>query len=75
MRKLTIDIDEALADPIVDFVMDLWGQARGFLEAPAFSGGVLDSWPALAVECFPMLRNEDSAIDAYLRHQKEKSDG
>lgn len=74
MRDTELNIEEALDDPRVGFVMDLFGQARAF-EAPPFAGGVLTDWPALVVDTFPILRGEDAAIDAWYRHLKGADHG
>lgn len=70
-----IDIDEALADEQTNLVLSLWADARHHADAPPFSGGVLDAWPALAVDGFAVCRQEDQAIDDYLRHLEQKEGG
>ena len=36
--------------------------------APLFSGGVLDSWPAWAVDALAIRKQEVAAIQSYERH-------
>jgi hypothetical protein len=59
-----VDIDEALDDPTVVAVLARWWEAR-LHEAPPFSGGVLDAWPALMVDGLAVCRAEERAIDAF----------
>jgi hypothetical protein len=69
-----VDIDEALADPMVETVLELWGEARRYPDSPPFGGGVLTDWPALAVDCFATCRAEEWAIDDFERWKKERAD-
>jgi len=60
MRE-TVDIDEVFSEPKVEAVLDVWWDARAF-EAPAFSGGVRDAWPALMVDGLALCEAEERAI-------------
>lgn len=68
-----VDIREALADPRVDAVLELWSDARRYPDSQPFGGGVLTDWPAIAVDGFAVCRVEEHAIDDYLR-SLEKED-
>jgi hypothetical protein len=68
-----VDIDEALAHWQVAAVLERWGSAR-MHEAPAYSGGVLDAWPAVMVDGLAVCRSEEQAIDDFKRW-KERADG
>jgi hypothetical protein len=57
----------------VDTVLELWADARRFPESQPFGGGVLSDWPAIAVEGFAVCREEERAIDDFLRHLEERS--
>ncbi len=56
---------EAAAAPFLSF-LTLAAENDG---APLFSGGVLDSWPAWAVDALAIRKQEVAAIQAYERHQ------
>jgi hypothetical protein len=62
-----------MADGPTAAVLERWWSARMF-EAPAYSGGVLDAWPAVMVDGLAICRSEEQAIDAWQRHG-ERSDG
>lgn len=62
-----MSIDAALSEPKVRDVLDCWTSAR-MHEAPAFSGGVVDAWPALMVDGLAVCRAEEDAIDDWRRH-------
>lgn len=59
-----IDIAAALAS--ADAVLSLWFRARRLPEVPAFAGGLLDGWPAWAVEAFGICRQEEANVTAYM---------
>lgn len=65
--KARVDIEEALSDPRAADVLRLWSEARRYPDAPPFSGGVLTEWPAIAVDGFATCRDEEHAIDDFLR--------
>ncbi len=48
------------------------GGMGGGLSAPAFSGGVWDSWPAWVVDAFPILDAETRAVHAFAESEKPK---
>lgn len=58
-----VDVDEALA--VSGHSLELWLQARKHPDAPPFTGGVLDAWPAWAVDALAICRDETSAIRWY----------
>ena len=67
--RARVDIEEALADPAVDLVLERWDASKHH-EAPPFSGGVLDAWPALMVDGLAICRQEETAIGDWLSHEK-----
>lgn len=67
--KRVIDIQEALENWEVKAVLERWFSAR-LHEAPAYSGGVLDAWPAVMVEGLSICRDEEQRIDSWRRHQE-----
>lgn len=69
--KAVVDIDEALEDSQTSAVLDVWYSAR-LHEAPAYSGGVLDAWPALMVDGLAVCRSEEMAIDRFLSWKEER---
>lgn len=52
-------------------MLRLWVSTYG-LEAPAFSGGILDSWPAEAVDAWPLFAAEAQAVREYAKHQEAR---
>lgn len=65
---------EALAD--TEELRMMWHHSRQHPTAPAFSGGVLDSWPAVAVDGFAILDHELLMINAYREQLRtEKRNG
>lgn len=69
--KAQVDIDEALADTQVCAVLDAWESARMFEGVPAYSGGLLDTWPALMVDGLAICRQEETAIGDFVRWKEE----
>lgn len=63
-----VDIEEALTDPQTSAVLGRWVSARLY-EGPAYSGGILDAWPALMVDGLAACRQEARAIDDWRRHE------
>lgn len=51
----------------------LWATARGLKSAP-FSGGALDSWPAWALDAWPILDAEMAAVEGALRREDGRHD-
>jgi hypothetical protein len=70
-----VNIEEALSDPRVTTVLGLWTEARRYPDSPPFGGGVLTDWPALAVDGFAVCREEEWAIDDFVRWQQEATNG
>lgn len=51
----------------------MWLQAQQHPESPPFTGGVLDAWPAAAVDAFAILNAENRMIAAFLESRKKKA--
>jgi hypothetical protein len=68
-----IDIDEALKSS--DKAIWLWGSVRAHPHVPAFSGGLMDEWPAWAVDALAVCHNEASAIESFLMSQQRGPNG
>ncbi len=67
-----MDIEEALSDPRVTTVLELWTEARRYPDSPPFGGGVLTDWPAIVVDGFAVCREEEWAIDEFVRWREQK---
>jgi hypothetical protein len=65
--KAVVDIDEVLSDPRVTTVLDVWAEVRRYPDSQPFSGGVLTDWPAIAVDGLAVCRQEEHAIDDFIR--------
>lgn len=52
--------------------MELWLETQKQPNAPAFSGGVLDAWPAWAVDALAIARDEYTLIRVYLMQEAER---
>lgn len=52
--------------------VELWRVARQQPDAPLFSGGVLDAWPAIDTAALQVMQAEDSAIGDLMRHEATK---
>lgn len=65
-----MDINHALAQSRK--ALRLWGYARMHEHVPAFSGGLMDSWPAWAVDAIAIARSETQVIAAFLRSRDTK---
>jgi hypothetical protein len=73
LHMATVDIDEAVNANME--ALTTFSTCRRH-EAPPFSGGVWDSWPALVVDAFAICNEEVESIRAYLRAPApEVSDG
>lgn len=70
LHKARVDINAALA--ATGELMDLWLDTQKQPNAPAFSGGVLDAWPAYAVDALAIARDEYSLIRAFLMQEAER---
>jgi hypothetical protein len=72
-----VDIEQALAEPVVAGVLERWWDVRQYFPeggAP-YSGGVLDAWPGVDVDGFALCYGEERAIDEYLRWKEGPRDG
>ena len=54
--------------------MDLWTQTQKYPEAPPFSGGVLDAWPAEAVDAIAIAREETATLIDFLRGERARAE-
>lgn len=70
LHRQVLDIMTALAE--TRRAVDLYTKARVHSNAPAFSGGVLDAWPAWAVQAFAILRQEEMRVQAWLESERAK---
>lgn len=64
-----VDIERALE--VAAPALELWVTASAHEPAPAFSGGVLDSWPAWAADALGIARQETTAINSYFAGVRE----
>ena len=64
LADVTPEFLEAQAAPFLPFLA-MAAENEG---APLFSGGVLDSWPAWAVDALAIRKQEVAAIQSYERH-------
>lgn len=46
--------------------MELWAETQKHPDAQPYSGGMLDAWPALAVDALAIARDEVRIIRAFL---------
>lgn len=67
LHRAKVDIDQALEES--DELYGLFRRSQAQPTAPAFSGGVLDSWPAVAVDAFAVFKAEESAFRAWLKSE------
>lgn len=65
-HKGVVDIDEAHAE--VGDILAVWRATSSWPDAPPFTGGVWDAWPARVAAGLAFLRSEVGAVTAYLRH-------
>ncbi len=63
-----VDVDEALSESTE--VLEMWRETQKHPEAPPFSGGVMDAWPAWAVDGLAVCRVEVQRIRAFLQGVK-----
>ena len=68
-----VDLEAALAS--VGDIIDAWVATRAWPDAPPFSGGILDAWPARLTQGLAICREEFDAVMAYHRHQEVKAHG
>jgi len=63
-----VNVDEALAE--TEELMEMCGNAFKHPTSPPFSGGVLDAWPAWAVDALAIARFERERVIAYVRSEE-----
>jgi hypothetical protein len=68
-----VDIDEALA--AAEPLLEVWWVVRKHPDAPPFSGGVWDAWPARDSDVCAIARAEEQLIWDLVRFRKVKSNG
>ncbi len=51
-------------------VLEMWRETQKHPDIPAFSGGLMDAWPALMVDGLAIVRREFQAISLFLREPK-----
>ena len=68
-HKATVDIDEAVGESIP--ALELWKLAQSIPGTQPFSGGILDAWPAWAVDVLAVCHNEVAAIKSYLTSEAQ----
>lgn len=68
LYMVRVDIKVALA--ATEELMELWLDTQKQPSAPAFSGGVLDAWPAYAVDALAIARDETTVIRAFLVNER-----
>lgn len=62
-HRVRVDLQWALE--ATEELRMMWHHAQQFPESPAFGGGVLSDWPAIAVDAFAVLNHEMLMINAY----------
>lgn len=65
LHQWTLGLDAALED--ASDALTLWGRTRRLPEVPAFSGGLLDSWPAWAADALGIVRQEEERVSSFLQ--------
>lgn len=64
-----VDIDEALAAATP--LLEVWWEVRKHPDAPPFSGGVWDAWPARDADVCALAREEEQLIRDLVRWKRE----
>lgn len=72
LHKHRVDIDQAFAE--VGDIFDLWALSRHAPNAPALSGGALDTWPQVLLQGFGVCQQEEAAVRAFEVSQSLKSE-
>mgnify|MGYP001588600224 CR=1 FL=1 len=67
LHRGVVEIGEALDN--TRELTTMFFTAREFPESPPFTGGVLDSWPSVAVDAFRICRQELAAVEAFLKQE------
>jgi len=62
-----VDIKRAIAE--MGHVYLMHARARMQPHVPAFSGGLLDAWPAWAVEAFEIAQQEEASVKLFLESE------
>ena len=70
LHRARVDINRALAASAS--TLQLWSTVKAHAPAPAFSGGVMDAWPAWAVDALAVAHEESNACRAYFAAVKQK---
>lgn len=65
----TVDVAEA-CERASDVLEAFWATLR-WPNAPPFSGGVLDAWPARMADGLAVARDEWAAVQAYAQHEAQ----
>lgn len=73
LHRGVVDIDAAFRR--CRHELDLFAEARKHPDAPAFTGGVVDSWPAWAVDALAIGREEEVSIRGFLMSTKGVPNG
>jgi hypothetical protein len=68
--RAVVDVERACAEAYD--VLRLWVATYG-LDAPPYSGGILDAWPAEAVDAWPIFTAESAAVRAYAEAQQRRA--
>ena len=68
-----MDIADACAR-VADVLDAFWATVR-WPDAPPFSGGVLDAWPARLADGLGLARQEWAAVTAYVQHEAQQRQG
>lgn len=68
--KGAVDVEEAMAE--VGDVVDAFFAWLSWQDAPPFTGGVLDAWPARMAQGLAMAKREWAAIQAHVRKQAKQ---
>lgn len=64
------DIIQALED--VGHLLSLFAIQRSHPGVPLFAGGLLDDWPACAVDGLPICRSEYAVIEAHVANEQQR---
>lgn len=72
LHRARIDIEQAFAE--VGDVFNLWALSRHAPNAPALSGGALDTWPKALLQGFGVCQQEEAAVRAFEVSQSLKSE-
>lgn len=65
-----VDVDEALE--VAAPALQLWEVHSENPSVPLFSGGLMDAWPAWALDALSICREELAAVRAYVADEEAK---